>query len=509
MASDPSAPVLRIQNITKRFGPLVANGGISFDLKAGEVVALLGENGAGKTTLMNILFGHYVADEGSVEAFGRPLPPGDPRAALDAGIGMVHQHFTLAENMTVLENIALGTQPLWRPGFDRATARARIEKLSRDFGLAVHPDATVATLSVGERQRVEILKALYRNARILILDEPTAVLTPAETDALFATLKLLVGEGLAIIFISHKLHEVMAASDRVLVLRSGKLAGERVTASSSRAELAALMVGQEVRPAKVSPPNPGRPLLILRDVSTAPRGSGSPLDRVSLTLTGGEITGLAGVSGNGQAALAALIAGTERPLSGDIMLADGAAGDWSPRAALAAGIARIPEDRHAVGTIGDMSVMENVIAERYRSPRFSRLGFIDWAAARKFAEGIIADYDVKCPSPDARIRLLSGGNMQKLILGRALDPSPSVILANQPTRGLDVGAVAYVHGKLIEARDRGAAILLISEDLEEVLALADRVIVMSRGRLSTPSARGERSVRELGELMAGHEERAA
>jgi len=509
MAADPSAPVLRLANITKRFGPLLANGGISFDLKAGEVVALLGENGAGKTTLMNILFGHYVADEGSVEAFGRPLPPGDPRAALDAGIGMVHQHFTLAENMTVLENIALGTQPLWRPGFDRATARARIDKLSRDFGLSVHPDATVATLSVGERQRVEILKALYRNARILILDEPTAVLTPAETDALFATLKLLVGEGLAIIFISHKLHEVMAASDRVLVLRSGKLAGERVTASSSRAELAALMVGQEVRPAKVSPPSPGRPLLTLRNVSTAPRGSGSPLDRVSLTLTGGEITGLAGVSGNGQAALAALIAGTERPLSGDIMLADGAAGDWSPRAALAAGIARIPEDRHAVGTIGDMSVMENVIAERYRSPRFSRLGFIDWAAARKFAEGIIADYDVKCPSPDARIRLLSGGNMQKLILGRALDPAPSVILANQPTRGLDVGAVAYVHGKLIEARDRGAAILLISEDLEEVLALADRVIVMSRGRLSTPSARGERSVRELGDLMAGGEGVAA
>ena len=502
--------VLRLHNITKRFGPLVANDSISFDLKRGEVIALLGENGAGKTTLMNILFGHYVADEGSVEAFGKILPPGDPRAALDAGIGMVHQHFTLADNMSVLENIALGTQSAWKLRFDRGAARQRIKTLAAEFGLAVDPEATVASLSVGERQRVEILKALYRDAKVLILDEPTAVLTPAETDALFRTLKLLVGQGLSIIFISHKLHEVMAVSDRVLVLRAGKLSGERVTKDSNRQELAALMVGQEVVPPPVPPVVSGPALLVLDTVSTQRRANATPLDRVTLTLHSGEITGLAGVSGNGQAALAGLLSGTESPVSGRYTVQGReVTGAWSPATALAGGIARIPEDRDAVGTIGDMSVTENLIAERYATPRFSRHGFLDWAAARKFAEEIIADYDVKCPSPDARIRLLSGGNMQKLILGRALDPEPVVILANQPTRGLDVGAVGYVHGRLLEARARGAAILLISEDLEEILTLADRVVVISKGRLSVPSARGERSVRQLGELMAGHEERAA
>jgi general nucleoside transport system ATP-binding protein len=499
-----NATVLRLTGITKRFGPLVANDAISFELARGEVIALLGENGAGKTTLMNILFGHYVADEGSVEAFGNPLPPGDPRAAIDAGIGMVHQHFTLAENMSVLENIALGTQPMWRARLDRGAAARRIRKLSSDFGLAIDPGVVVAALSVGERQRVEILKALYRDARILILDEPTAVLTPAETDALFRTLKLLVAQGLSIIFISHKLHEVMAASDRVLVLRAGRLVGERRTAETSRPELAALMVGQEIAPATVTPAKAGPPLLELTNASTRAGGGGAALDGISLALRGGEITGLAGVSGNGQAALAALIAGTMQPLTGDIAISGATVKEWSPRQALASGIARIPEDRHAVGTIGDMSVTENVISERYRSDRFSRLGFLDWRAARGFAEEIIADYDVKCSSPEARIRLLSGGNMQKLILGRALDPEPSVILANQPTRGLDVGAVSYVHKKLLEARARGAAILLISEDLEEILALSDRILVISKGRLSTPSARGERTVRELGELMAGH-----
>ena len=496
-------PVLRISGVTKRFGPLVANDSISFSLMPGEVIALLGENGAGKTTLMNILFGHYVADEGEVEAFGKLLPPGDLRAALDAGIGMVHQHFTLADNMTVLENIALGTQSPWSWRLDRAAARARIRELARDFGLGVEPDRPVSALSVGERQRVEILKALYRDAKVLILDEPTAVLTPLETEALFRTLKMLVGKGLSVIFISHKLGEVMAVSDRVLVLRAGRLSGERVTAETTRQELAALMVGQEVAAPPVPPVSRGRPLLALENVSTVPGPGGSALRNVSLTLHAGVVTGLAGVSGNGQAALAALLAGTAAPSAGTIRIGGEAVGEWSPRAALAHGIARIPEDRHAVGSIADMSVTENVIAERYRSPRFSRHGFLDWKAARAFAEQLIRDYDVKCPSPETRIRLLSGGNMQKLILGRALDPDPVVILANQPTRGLDVGAVAYVHGRLLEARARGAAILLISEDLDEILALSDEVAVMFKGRLSAPTQRGERSIRELGELMAG------
>jgi simple sugar transport system ATP-binding protein len=495
--------VLRLSGITKRFGALTANDAIDLDLKRGEIVALLGENGAGKTTLMNILFGHYVADEGTIEAFGKPLPPGDPRAALAAGIGMVHQHFTLADNLTVLENIALGTQSIWSPRLDRASARGRIATLSAEFGLAIDPSRPVSELAVGERQRVEILKALYRDARILILDEPTAVLTPGETEALFATLKLLVAQGLSIIFISHKLKEVMAVADRVVVLRGGRLAGERRTAETTRQELAALMVGQEVALPKAAPREAGPVLLELRSVSTA-AASGTPLRDVSLRLHGGVITGIAGVSGNGQAALAGLLSGTLSPRSGQLLVGDAAPAGWSPRTALDRGIARIPEDRHAVGSIADMSVTENVISERYRTGDFARYGMIDWATARKFAERLIADYDVKCPSPETRIRLLSGGNMQKLILGRALDPEPVVILANQPTRGLDIGAVAYVHARLIEARDRGAAVLLISEDLDEVLSLSDRVHVIADGEISRPFARSEKSVGELGEMMAGH-----
>jgi ABC-type uncharacterized transport system ATPase subunit len=497
-------PILRLSSITKRFGALVANDAISLDLAPGEVVALLGENGAGKTTLMNILFGHYTADEGTIEVDGGPLAPGDPKAALASGIGMVHQHFTLAENLTVLENIALGTQSRWSPLLDRAGARRRIRKLAADFGLEVDPDRAVSSLAVGERQRVEILKALYRDARILILDEPTAVLTPQESEALFATLKKLVANGLSIIFISHKLGEVMAAADRVVVLRGGRVVGERRIADTDRRELASLMVGQEVRMPTAAPGAPGAALVELSGVTTAAGPGGSRLQGVDLVLRAGQITGLAGVSGNGQAALAALLGGTMQPASGAMRVAGRPISNWSPLAALASGIARIPEDRHAVGTIADMSVAENVISERYRSRDFSRAGFLDWGAARRFAEKLIADYDVKCPSPDARIRLLSGGNMQKLILGRALDPEPLVILANQPTRGLDVGAVAYVHARLIEARDRGAAILLISEDLDEVLALSDIVHVMFKGRLSAPSGRAERTIAELGELMAGH-----
>ncbi|HEV7416499.1 MAG TPA: ABC transporter ATP-binding protein, partial [Tianweitania sediminis] len=443
-------PVLRLHNITKRFGSLVANDAISFDVREGEVVALLGENGAGKTTLMNILFGHYVADEGTVEAFGKVLPAGDPNAALAAGIGMVHQHFTLADNMSVLENVALGTQSLWAPRLDRKDASSRIRALAQGFGLVVDPDATIGRLTVGERQRVEILKALYRDARILILDEPTAVLTPGEAEALFRTLKLLVAKGLSILFISHKLHEVTAISDRVLVLRGGKLVGERKTTETDSRAMAALMVGGEIASPKVEAVQRGPVRFALSQVSARPP-AGVPLNNLTLELHGGEIAGLAGVSGNGQATLAALMAGTIAPSSGTIAVDGRAARSWTPRAALGAGIGRVPEDRHAVGSIGDMTVAENVISERYRTRRFSRFGFLDWTAARRFAEELVRDYDVKCPSPDARIRLLSGGNMQKLILGRALDGDPPVILANQPTRGLDVGAVAYVHSRLLQA----------------------------------------------------------
>lgn len=496
--------VLRLDRITKQFGPLLANDAIGFELKRGEIVALLGENGAGKTTLMNILFGHYIADAGEITVFGRPLPPGSPRAAIAAGIGMVHQHFTLAENLTVLDNITLGTEPLWKPAANSAAARRRIGDLAASFGLEVDPDAIVARLSVGERQRVEILKALYRDARVLILDEPTAVLTPQESTALFATLQKLVEEGLSIIFISHKLYEVVAISHRVLVLRGGKLVAERRTAETTRQELAELMVGRPIPEPKVEPQPCGAPQLELRGLTLRGTKGETLLDAIDFTLHGGEIVGVAGVSGNGQAALADLISGLQRPDVGQMVLFGEAIDATSPRQMVARGVARIPEDRHAQGLIADMSIAENVIAERYADPEFCRYGFLDWNAARRFADEIIAAYEVKCPSADAITRLLSGGNMQKLILGRVLAKGPRLILANQPTRGLDIGAVAYVHGRLLAARKDGASILLISEDLDEILQLADRVVVMYRGRMSPALPREAVTIQQLGLMMAGH-----
>ncbi len=492
--------VLRLDRITKRFGALTANDAVSLSLRSGEVVALLGENGAGKTTLMNILFGHYVADEGSVEVFGRPLPPGNPRAALAAGVGMVHQHFTLAGNLTVLENIRLGTEGLWSRG--AADARGKVERLSQDFGLAVHPDARVGRLSVGERQRVEILKALYRDARILILDEPTAVLTPQEAEALFATLRKATALGLSVIFISHKLHEVMGVADRCVVLRHGRVVGEVDTHATDKAALAALMVGGELSLPRAEARAPGAVLMRLDQVSTPDRGAAPGLKAVTLELRAGQITGLAGVSGNGQAALAEIVGGLALPAAGQLWLHGQEPEAWTPREALARGVARIPEDRHHQGSIADFDLTENAVLEGYRT-RFSRRGWMDWRAARAFAEGIIRGYDVRCPGPETRIRLLSGGNMQKLILGRALASEPMVILANQPVRGLDVGAIAYVQAQLIAARDRGAAVLLISEDLDEIMSLSDVVHVMSQGRLSPAFARGTMTAAELGLWMAG------
>ncbi len=492
--------VLRLDRISKRFGPLKANDGVSLTLRRGEVVALLGENGAGKTTLMNILFGHYVADEGSVEVFGQPLPPGNPKAALAAGVGMVHQHFTLAGNLTVLDNIRLGTESLWSRG--RGGARAKVERLSRDFGLAVHPDAKVGRLSVGERQRVEILKALYRDARILILDEPTAVLTPQEAEALFATLRKATALGLSIIFISHKLHEVMAIADRCVVLRHGRVVGEVDTHATDKGALATLMVGGELALPRAKSHPAGTVLMRLMGVTTPNRGAIPGLKAVTLELRAGQITGLAGVSGNGQAALAEIVGGLTQPTEGHLSIRGREPKRWSPGVALAQGVARIPEDRHQQGSIADFDLTENAVLESYRS-RFSRRGWMNWRAARAFAEEIIKGYDVRCPGPETRIRLLSGGNMQKLILGRAMAAGPEIILANQPVRGLDVGAIAYVQRQLIAARDRGAAVLLISEDLDEIMGLSDVIHVMSQGRLSPGFARGTMTAADLGLWMAG------
>ena len=479
------SPVLELDGVTKRFGPLVANEDVSLSLGQGEILALLGENGAGKTTLMNILFGHYTADAGEVRVFGAPLPPGRPRAAIEAGVGMVHQHFTLAGNLTVLENVTIGAEPLSRLMSSTAPARRRLRALSERFGLAVDPDARVGDLSVGERQRVEILKALYREAKILILDEPTAVLARPEAERLFETLRGMTAEGLSLIFISHKLHEVMAASDRVVVLRRGRVVAERRTAQTSAPELAELMVGRRVaRPVREAQA-PGAPVCIASAVTVTREGR-DLLDEADFTVHAGEILGIVGVAGNGQATLGRLLSGLARPTRGRILLGDEDLGRMTPADCVSAGVGRIPEDRHAQGVVGEMTVWENATLERLSDPAFSARGFVRRGAARAYAAELIRRFDIRGAAPDTRARLLSGGNMQKLILGRNLAQGPRLILANQPTRGLDEGAVAAVHAELLAARGGGAAVLLISEDLDEVLGLADRIQAIVKGRLSRP-----------------------
>ena len=495
--------VLRLEGITKNFGPLKANENVSLNLEKGEVLALLGENGAGKTTLMNILFGQYTADSGRVEVFGKTLPPGMARAALDAGVGMVHQHFTLAHNLSVLENVILGTSSLWSWKLQYKQARQQLLELANRYHLKINPDAKVSALSVGERQRVEILKALFRQAKILILDEPTAVLTPQETESLFKTLTEATEQGLSIIFISHKLHEVMKIAQKVAILRHGKLVATKETKETSPNELAALMVGNPISPTAVTERESGPVLMELLNVSTDTQHHSKGLKNVSLRLCSGEIVGLAGVSGNGQTSIADLVAGLITPSQGKLRLDDKPIDQWSPRQSVLSGIARIPEDRHHAGTIADFSLTENSIIERYRDQPFARHGWVNWQAAVGFTKELIKQYDVRCPGPDTRIRLLSGGNMQKLILGRVLQNDPRVILAHQPSRGLDIGAVHYVHKKLLEARQKGAAILLISEDLDEILQLSDIIHVSSEGRVSPPFQRGKVTPAELGGWMSG------
>ncbi|UBF23696.1 ABC transporter ATP-binding protein [Kovacikia minuta CCNUW1] len=503
----PPEIVLRLSHISKQFGSLLANDDISLELRQGEVLALLGENGAGKTTLMNILFGHYTADTGSIEVFGTVLKSGSPGAAIAAGIGMVHQHFTLADNLSVLDNITLGTEPLWRPWQNQRSARRRLLSLSETFGLVVNPDAKVGELSVGERQRVEILKALYRDVKILILDEPTAVLTPPETDALFATLHKLTEVGLSVVFISHKLQEVMAVSDRVIVLRSGKVVATVNTAETSPSALAERMVGQPLPKTIREPLTPGEPILELEQVAVRSSDRRNLIEAVNLTVHQHEIVGIAGVSGNGQAALFDLVSGLAFPSQGSLRLYGRAVHKPSPVTMVEAGVARIPEDRHTTGLIPDMSIWENLILETHQEPDFSKAGFLKLDAANRHAVALIEAFDVRCPSPFAIVRLLSGGNMQKLILSRVLSRNPKLIVASQPTRGLDLGAVTYVHQQLLDARDRGAAILLISEDLEELLSLSDRLHVLYKGRLSQSIAAEDISVQDIGLMMAGNIER--
>ncbi|MFM0740126.1 ABC transporter ATP-binding protein [Paraburkholderia xenovorans] len=500
MTESTRTPVLELHGITKRFGDMYANRDISLTLQRGEVLGLLGENGAGKTTLINILFGHYVADAGSIRISGQPLESGSPRAALAAGIGLVHQHFTLASNLTVLENVIAGTESIWRLASNKRMAKERLRSLSRQFGLDIDPDMRVARLSVGQRQRAEILKSLYRDADILVLDEPTAVLTPAESLALFETLKRMAHHGLSVILISHKLDEVLRVADRVAVLRAGQLVSERPTAGLQRDALAELMVGRRVSRPQRKPLAAGSPVLQLDRVSVA----GTPgLHAASLTVRAREVVAVVGVAGNGQRALIDLVCGLAVPATGTLTRNGRLAkrGDLSGMHRM--GVARIPEDRHEEGVVGDMALWENAILEDLAEPRFVRYGWVRRNAARAHTANLIAAFDIRCQGVNQRTRLLSGGNMQKLIIGRGLVTAPTLIIACQPVRGLDEGAIAEVHTRLLDARERGAGILLITEDLDEAFALADCIVVMQNGRVSEAIPGPQFDANQIGLLMLG------
>lgn len=483
--------------ISKRYGDLIANYHIDLMIEPGEVHALLGENGAGKTTLMRILYGLTPLDEGSIRVGGVDQVIRSPRNAIEAGIGMVTQHFSLVEPMTVAENLALGDNGF---RYDHDIARRRVVATAEQLGTRIDPDARVASLSVGEQQRVEILKALARNCRVLVLDEPTAVLAPPEVDSLFVTIRRLKADGLSIVFISHKLAEVMAITDRITVLRRGVVVGTVLRTDTDERELARMMVGQLplAKRSEVDEP-PGPISLALKGVSAVGERGLSALRAVSFEVRTGEILGVAGVSGNGQTELGEVLAGMRTPTSGTITIGEIDLSSATPHEMLTAGVGRIPEDRRAC-TIGDLSVAYNLAMERLED--FRRGPIVDERAVRTHADELIDRYDIKARAGD-RIRTLSGGNIQKVLLARVLSRNPKVIVAAQPTRGLDVGATHFVRSQLLRARDQGTAIILISDDLDEILTLSDRVVVMYEGSMSDPIDRRAADTEHLGLLMAG------
>ena len=499
-----AAPVLEINRVSKTFGSLKANDDISLTLKQGEILALLGENGAGKTTLMNILFGHYTADQGNISVFGQALAPHSPNAALRAGVGMVHQHFTLADNLSVLDNIILGTESLWSVYSNKRKAKQSVQRIIDQAGLAVQPDQLVRELTVGERQRVEILKALYRNARILILDEPTAVLTPQEVDDLFTMLRALVANGLSIIIISHKLHEVMSISDRVVVLRHGAVVGEAATQQVDRDQLAEMIVGRRVERPSTQPLPVGRTLLSISQLTVEGRAGRALLDNIDLQVAAHQIVGIAGVSGNGQTTLADVLSGIRSFDQGQLQICGKTMQNPNPRQLTQLGVARIPEDRHAHGVVGEMSLWENLLLDDLgQTPCWHGGLILDRGAAKHRATQLIDGFDIRCSGYEQPTYLLSGGNIQKLILARTLSRSPQLVLANQPTRGLDEGAIANVHQMLIDARKNGAGVLLVSEDLDELLRLSDVIVVMHNGCISPAMPAEQLTARQLGLQMSG------
>jgi len=503
-------PILELRGITKRFPGVVANDGVDFDLRKGEVHALLGENGAGKSTLMNVLYGLYHPDEGEIRVAGKRAELGSPRAAIENGVGMVHQHFMLIPVMTVAENIVLATEPVHQGILlDYAVAEKRVQELSTRFGLAVDPHATVQDITVGQQQRVEILKALYRGADILILDEPTAVLTPQEAHELFGIIRSLTEQGKSIIFITHKLNEVTEVADRITVLRRGKKVETLPAAGATEQGLARLMVGREVllRVDKGTS-TPGGPLLELEGLRVIDDRGIEKVRNVSLTVRAGEIVGVAGVDGNGQTELIDAIAGLRKVAAGRIVIGGKDVTESGCRDCLDAGLGHIPEDRQRRGLVLDFSLAENIALHDYDHAPASRFGWLYPKRLVARAAKLIDEFDVRGGDAQTRAGGLSGGNQQKVILAREIDRNPQVLLAAQPTRGLDVGAIEFVHRRLVEERDEGRAILLVSLELEEILSLSDRILVLYEGEIVGEFAPGT-SEEELGVAMTGGGRKAA
>ena len=497
--------IVEMKNIRKSFPGVVACDDINFQVRKGEIHALLGENGAGKSTLMNILFGLYQQDQGEIYLRGEKVNIANPNIANDLGIGMVHQHFKLVHNFTVTENIILGIEPVRALMVDTRSASARIKDLSERYGLNVDPDEKIEDVSVGMQQRVEILKMLYRDAEILIFDEPTAVLTPQEVQDLIKIMHNLIDEGKTIILITHKLREIMAVADRCTVIRWGKVVGTVNVSDTSEEKLAEMMVGRKVLfDLNKKEAHPADEILKIEDLSVKNSSGMLGLKNFSLGVRCGEIVGLAGVDGNGQAELVETIIGLRKPENGRIFLNGQDISNLSTRKRIETGMAHIPEDRHKHGLILDYTVQENLILKNYYLEPYSRNGLIDWDYVYAHAEKVINDFDVRSgQGAEASARSLSGGNQQKAIVGREIDGNPDLLIAVQPTRGLDVGAIEYIHQRLLEQRDQGKAVFMISLELDEILDLSDRIAVIYNGELVGVVNASETNENEIGLMMAG------
>ena len=496
--------LLELRGITKRFPGVLANDDVSLSVDAGEIVALLGENGAGKTTLMNVVYGLLSPDAGEILIDGVAARVRSPKDAIDRGVGMVHQHFMLVEPLTVTENIMLGHEPARLTVIDYPGAREAVRGLSERYGLAVDPDARIEELPVGLQQRVEILKALYRGARVLILDEPTAVLTPQEAKELFRMIRTLVDEGLAVVLITHKLEEIMQAADRVVVMRDGAVVGETRPSDTDRAGLARMMVGRDVVfTVTKEPATCGDKVLAVEDLVVQDDRELDAVRAVTFDVCAGEIVAIAGVSGNGQTELVEALTGLRKVAAGRIGLGDKDLTHARARTSIQAGVSHVPEDRHRRGLVLEFDLAENVVLGDHRSEPFATLGFMHPHVITETAKKRIADFDVRTPSERVEAANLSGGNQQKLVVARELGRDPTLLIAAQPTRGLDVGAIEFVHSSILAERDSGTAVLLVSLELEEVQSLADRILVMYEGRIVKEFAAGEASDEELGVYMTG------